>query len=118
MSKLVDLRELRFDMRKVQYEIAGLNQKIKLNPQRQDMKSIRLGKLDRLKAMNDQHGELIKHIKASPYSRLDLPELIDKLADIESQIVHGGTEEGHGAIRAFIEWLTEDAARLDGMEAK
>lgn len=116
MSLLVELRTLRFEITKIGYELGALNQKIKLAPERRDMKSIRVGKLARLKELNDRHAEILPRITAAPYSRADLADLINKLADIESQIVHGGTEQGHGAIRGYIDWLTADAARLEAME--
>jgi len=112
MSKLVELRKLRFEQTKIAYELGELNQKIKLNPERKDMKSIRVKKLTVLKELNAQHAELLPKIAAEPFSRADLVDVINKLADIESQIVHGGAEQGHGAIRGYIDWLTADAERL------
>lgn len=117
MTLLVELRTLRFEQTKVAYEIGELNQKIKLDPSRKDMKSIRAKKIARVKELNEQHAALIPQIEASPYSRTDLADVINKLADIESQMVHGGIEQAHGAIRGYIDWLTADAARLDRMAA-
>jgi len=117
VSRLVELRKLRFEQTKLAYEIGELNQKIKLAPERRDMKSIRATRITKLKELNDQHAELIPKIKSEPFSRADLVDVINKLADIESQIVHGGAEQGHGAIRGYIDWLTEDAERLEALEA-
>ncbi|MEO5317623.1 hypothetical protein PV761_03380 [Arthrobacter sp. CC3] len=116
MSGLVDLRTVRFEIRKLQYELAELNQKIKLAPARRDMKSIRADKLTLLKTMSDRQAELIAGLESSPFSRADLADVIDNLADIESQMVHGGVEQGHGAIRAYIRWLLADAERLNAQE--
>lgn len=117
MSRIIELRKLRFEQTKISYQLGELNQKIKLNPARKDMQSIRVNLIARLKHLNEQHAELMPKIQAEPFSRADLVDVINKLADIEAQIVHGGTEQGHGAIRGYIEWLIEDAERLQGMNA-
>jgi hypothetical protein len=116
VSRLVELRRLRFEQTKIAYEIGELNQKIKLAPERRDMKSIRAMRITRLKELNNLHAELLPKIKAEPFSRTDLVDLINKLAHIESEIVHGGTEQGHAAIRSYIDWLTEGAERLETLE--
>ena len=118
MSHLVELRKLRFEITKIGYELGALKVKIKLEPARTDLKRIRAQLIRKLGELNDRHAELLPKIESAPYSRTDLADLIDKLADIESQIVHGGTEQGHGAIRAHIEWLLRDAERLDAMGAR
>ena len=117
MSRIIELRKLRFQQTRIAYQLGELNQKIKLNPNRKDMKGIRAALIARLAELNDQHAELMPKIKAEPFSRADLVDVINKLADIESQIVHGGTEQGHGAIRGYIEWLIEDVERLEALDA-
>lgn len=116
MSALVELRTVRFEIRKLTYELAELKQKIKLAPERRDMKSIRADKLTLLKKLSDRQAEIVAGLETSPFSRADLADVIDNLADIESQMVHGGVEEGHGAIRAYIRLLMADAERLASLE--
>lgn len=110
---LIELRMVKLEIDELSYTLGELNQKIKLNPLRTDMKSIRVQKIARLKALQTRRRELIEHIDSQPFSRVDVVDLLERLTEVESAIAHGGTDNGSRKLRAFIEFLARDVARLD-----
>lgn len=107
-----ELRKIRHELRKTSYAVAGLNTKIEREPNRSDLKSMRAKLLLELQQLELTRSRISAQIKASPYALTDVVEVIDALANIQSQIAHGGSEEGQMAISAFIRYLTKDKERL------
>lgn len=110
---LIELRMVKLEIDELGYAIGELNQKIKLNPARDDMKSIRAQKIARLKVLQVRRRELVEHIDAQPFSRVDVVDVLEQLTEVESAIAHGGSDNGSRKLRAFIEFLARDVARLD-----
>lgn len=115
-SPLFRLRQVKLDLEQTAYSLGELNQKIKLEPKRRDMKSIRVRMIAHLKELHQERSALIGRIDASPYSRIDIVDLLEKLTEVETAIATGGTESGHRKLTAFIEFLAKDEARLLEME--
>jgi hypothetical protein len=117
VSKIDELRKVRYEHRKVAYTIGDLNAKLELEPNRSDLKAMRAKFLKELQRLDLRRVELLSEIKAAPYALVDVVAVLDSLANIQAQIAHGGAEEGQLAISAFIRNLTQDKDRLTELEA-
>lgn len=115
-SPLFRLRQVKLDLEQTAHSLGELNQKIKLDPKRRDMKSIRVRMIAHLKELHQERERLLSQIIVSPYSRVDLVDLLEKLTEVETAIATGGTENGHRKLTAFIDFLAKDEARLLEME--
>jgi len=116
-TKIDELRKVRYEHRKVAYTIGELNKRLELEPNRNDIKSMRSQLLRELQGLDLRRSKLTSEIKASPYALADVVEVIDSLANIQSQIAHGGAEEGQLAISALIRYLMHDKDRLTELES-
>lgn len=115
---LFRLRQVKLDLEETSHALGELNQKIKLDPKRHDMKSIRVRKIAHLKELHEERKTLLGEIDASPYSRIDIADLLEKLTEVEAAIATGGTENGHRKLTAFIEFLAQDETRLRNIGEK
>lgn len=116
MSKIDELRKVRYEHRKVAYTVGELNSKIAMEPNRNDLKSMRFKCTKELQRLDLRRFELLSEIKASPYALVDVVSVLDSLSNVQSQIACGGAEEGQMAISAFIRNLTQDKDRLTELE--
>lgn len=113
MTKLVELRKLRFEHRQIGYDLAEIRSKLRGNNNHRGLIAARVKKMAQLKELELRVSELKAELIASPYSRIDVVELLDKLISIESAIVDQGYEGGLEALRAFIEWTASEQERLE-----
>lgn len=112
MNALQELRIVKFKIGELGVSIGELNAKLKVNPDRQDMRRIKVKKIEQLKALEERRHEIVLSIQASPYSLADVLTVIETLTDVQIIIANEGTESGHAKIRGFIDYLVTDAQRM------
>lgn len=115
-APLMELRRVKFELQNLAYTLGDLNQKIKLNRKRKDLQAIRIKLIGKARELETKRAGILADIETSPYARADVADILERLAAVEVAIVHGGTQEGHDAIRALIDFLTADHERLGRIE--
>lgn len=113
MSELVELRKLQFSQQMISYDLAEIRTKLRNDNHNRGLIAARIRKLREFKENEERLALLKSEIMASPYSRLDVVALLERLSKVENAIVTQGYEGGLEALRRFIDWVVSDQRRIE-----
>lgn len=114
-APLRELTELRFEKQQLGYQLGEIRTKLRHNNNHRGLIAVRVSKLKRLQAVDERLDQLKSEISNEPFSQVTLVSLLEKLASVEAAIVDQGYEGGLEKLRAFINFIVDDNARLEAL---